>query len=77
MTRNVQRVPKDVLGIITRMIDFIKFIRMCCRAYSKATDNGTWYIAALLHGVPYCTVFVGRGREAWRVSNLAIVVKED
>jgi hypothetical protein len=77
MTRKEQLARKGVLDIIITMIDFVKFIRMCCRAYRLATENGAWYVARLRHGVPNCAVFVGRGREAWRISHKAIEDKEN
>jgi hypothetical protein len=56
------------------MIPLWKFLWLCVRAYRLAESRGTGvaYVAQTHAGVPECTVFVGFGREAWRLSVRAV-----
>ena len=56
------------------MISRWKFLFLCFRAYRLAESRGTGlaYVAQTRQGVPECTVFVGFGRESWRVSVRAV-----
>jgi hypothetical protein len=42
------------------------------RAYKIAEKSGTSYVVLCSHGVPQVAVFVGLGRDAWRVSQRAV-----
>ena len=51
----------------------LRFLQLAYRAYLGAQKHGTYYCALTTrHGVPKICVFVGVGREAWRVSQRAI-----
>lgn len=51
----------------------IEFLVLAWRTYRKAEKTGRpQYAAVTNHGVPQIVVFVGVGREAWRVTHLAI-----
>jgi hypothetical protein len=55
------------------MIDFFQFVTCAIRAYRNARRSGRCaYVGLELHGVPNACVLVGIGREAWRVSEVAI-----
>lgn len=55
------------------MIEFIQFVHCAARAYMNARRSGRCsYVGVTLHGVPNACVLVGIGREAWRVSEVAI-----
>lgn len=56
------------------MINLLLFLRTAIRAYRGALKGTGSHYAAITHaGVPQVAVFVGIGREAWRVSQRAIV----
>ena len=52
-----------------------RVIGLAIRAYRMAARNpggGTAYVGEARHGVHQLSVFVGTGREAWRISQRAI-----
>lgn len=53
-------------------MQLIEFMVAAYRAYQGAKAHGSAYTAVVSHGVPKVCVFVGIGREAWRVSQRAI-----
>lgn len=56
-------------GMIERAFDFVCFLAIALRAYRGArSGNGSHYAAQTRGGVPRIAVFVGVGREAWRIS---------
>lgn len=56
------------------MIELLRFLRLALIAYRacKTDGGGTYYAAVVRRGVPEVAVFVGVGREAWRISQRAI-----
>lgn len=56
------------------MTEFIRFLRIALIAYRacKTEGGGTHYAAVIRRGVPEVAIFVGVGREAWRISQRAI-----
>lgn len=56
------------------MIEAVQFLWLAWGAYRQARrqPNVTIYSAITRHGVPHVCIFVGVGREAWRVSQRAI-----
>jgi len=49
------------------------FLRMALFAYRRTErDGGITYFGHMSNGVCDCAIFVAVGREAWRVSELAI-----
>lgn len=56
------------------MIELLRFLRVALKAYvaCKVDGGGTYYGAVVRHGVPEVAIFVGVGREAWRISQRAI-----
>lgn len=55
------------------MIDGLRFLYIAWRAYRGALNGcGSHYCAMTNRGVPEIAVFVGVGREAWRVSVRAV-----
>jgi hypothetical protein len=51
----------------------LRFVFLAWRAYWRAKETGrVTYSAITRRGVPYCCIFIGVGREAWRVSQRAI-----
>lgn len=55
------------------MIDFFQFVYCCALAYRNARRSGRCeYVGLSFRGVPNACVLVGIGREAWRVSEVAI-----
>jgi hypothetical protein len=62
-------------------MDLFRFLLLAVRAYKLAgeLEHGTQYAAITLRGVPKVAIFVGVGRNAWRISQRAteeFVVKE-
>lgn len=53
------------------MIQFVQFLYVCIKAY-RVSNGRIGYVAVTTHGVPQVTVLVAMGREAWRLSHLAI-----
>lgn len=51
---------------------FLRFLSVAIRAYRRAQRCDTAYAAYTVAGVPQIAVYVGLGREAWRVSHIAI-----
>lgn len=59
------------------MIEFLQFMFQCARAYqqNRGTIPGRGqvsYFAVSRHQVPQLTVLIGRGRDAWVISALAL-----
>lgn len=55
------------------MIESIRFVVLAWRAYQQARRMGRpQYSALTTHGIPQVCIFVGVGREAWRISQWAI-----
>lgn len=52
------------------MIDFIIYLWGCASCYRN--KKGVSYFALLNHNVPETTVLIGRGRDAWVVTQLAL-----
>lgn len=52
---------------------FFQFLCLAVKAYRAATHNGTSYGGITERGMPVTVVFIGRGREAWRISQSAIL----
>jgi hypothetical protein len=55
--------------------DFLQFVWLCCRCYRQAKSDGGNYFAITRFGVPQVACFVATGRNAWRVSKLAVETK--
>lgn len=53
-------------------MNLCRFLWIALRAYRVAKINGSHYVALTAHGVPQVAVFVGVGREAWRISQRAV-----
>jgi hypothetical protein len=54
-------------------VRMIRFLWLAHHAYLQAQKHGgTWYCAVTSHGVPTICIFVGIGRDAWRISQHAI-----
>ena len=54
-------------------MEFIQFAVCAIRAYRNARGSGRCaYVGMDFHGVPNAGILVGLGREAWRVSEVAI-----
>jgi hypothetical protein len=50
-----------------------QFLRCAWRAWCNASEHGTGYAAIVSDlGIPTVCVLVGKDREAWRISTLAI-----
>ena len=45
------------------------------RAYLKLGDHGASYSALMRMGVPHTTILLGKGRDAWRISQFAVDVE--
>lgn len=61
--------------MIDEAIDFVLFVRVVWRAWRKVQNNPKAqcsYVCVTRHGVPCLAVFVGVGREAWRVAQRAV-----
>lgn len=54
-------------------MELIQFVWLCCRTYRAAKKHGIAYAALMYQGVPVVCCFVGIGRDAWRVSQTAII----
>jgi hypothetical protein len=54
------------------MVEAIRFLLLAWRAYRIAKEHGTAYSAVLYRDVPRVAIFVGVGRESWRISQRAI-----
>lgn len=55
------------------MTEALRFMFLAWRAYWRAKDtNRVTYSAITRHGVPQCCIFIGVGRNAWKVSQRAI-----
>lgn len=55
-----------------RLFDTLEFGWMMMRAYWGMRGSGTRYFMRQRNGVPDWAVFIGRGREAWRISLRAV-----
>jgi hypothetical protein len=56
-----------------RGLAFLRFFWLCRSAWVLARRRGgVAYVAQTRHGVPECAIFVGVGRDAWRVSVRAV-----
>jgi hypothetical protein len=54
-------------------MNLLRFLRITVHAYFQAKKHGAWYCAASnFAGVPQVCIFVGVGRDAWRISQRAI-----
>lgn len=60
-----------MLDSIQSVIDALQFVRLALRAYRAAGANGLRYAAIECRGVPRLTLFIGTGRQAWKISNFA------
>jgi hypothetical protein len=49
-----------------------QFLCLAYQTYCTARAKGVGYGALLRHGVPQVCIYVGYGREAWRVSQIAV-----
>lgn len=47
---------------------FLQFLCLAVKAYRVAAHNGASYGAITERGMPVTVVFIGRGHEAWRIS---------
>lgn len=54
------------------MTELCRFLWLALVAYRAAKPSGTHYAAMTRHGVPQICIFVGVGREAWRISQRAV-----
>ena len=55
------------------MMNGAQFLILAWRAYRRAVTNGKpQYVAVITHNVPQVAMFVAVGREAWKISNLAV-----
>ena len=54
------------------MRETLKFLWLAYRGYKTAKKHGSSYSAIANHGVPHICIFVGIGREAWRISQRAL-----
>jgi hypothetical protein len=52
--------------------NWLKFLFSAMRAYRLAKRSGTAYVGVTRNGVPHICIFVGVGREAWRITQRAI-----
>jgi hypothetical protein len=59
-----------MLKRIEEFLKMVTFLSLAARAYRLANTpgRGSAYVGLLRHEVPVMAVFVGLGREAWRVS---------
>lgn len=51
--------------------DFLVFVGLACRAWRSLGEHGCAYAGRSRFGVTDITLFIGRGREAWRVTVVA------
>ena len=57
-------------------MNFLRFVAVCWKAWKKINKgHQTIYVAVVKRGVPNVALFVGVGREAWRVTQFAIEAK--
>lgn len=60
------------------MIEFIRYMHACALAYYRPHEGqaiepaGVTYFALTSHSVPKFTCLIGRGRDAWIVTQLAL-----
>lgn len=55
------------------MMDFLLYMFACARAYRETPEaNVVTYFGVCKFQVPVLTVLIGRGREAWVVTQLAL-----
>jgi hypothetical protein len=54
---------------------FLRFLRIAIEAYWTAGECGVCYKGLTANGVPLLVCFVATGREAWRVTDIALTVK--
>lgn len=55
------------------MTNMIRFIWLAWQAYKGARRcKNLYYVSLIRNGVPTMSIFVGLGREAWRISKRAI-----
>lgn len=56
-----------------RLLNFIRFMIRAAASYRRAGVTGqvNYYAVLSPYGVPVATCLVARGRESWRLSNLA------
>lgn len=66
------------MKMISDLQMMFRFMALAYSTYRKATaGKGSVVYAALgVDGCPCCTILVGTGREAWRLSVVAIEAKE-
>ena len=57
----------NLFGIPGLVGNYLAFI-----AYQAAKATGSHYAALTLHGVPHVAIFVGLGRETWRILQEAV-----
>ena len=57
---------------MTSLINAIMIGWQVGRAFLRCPANEVLYFTASCYGVPKISVLLGRGREAWRVSDFAI-----
>jgi hypothetical protein len=58
------------------MLEGLQFAWIAWRAWRQAKARGLHYRAVTIDGVPQLAVLVATGREAWRVTNLAVTATE-
>lgn len=54
--------------------EFLQFMKQAAATYRRAGQSQTvgYYATVSRYGVPVATCLIAHGREAWRVSNLAL-----
>jgi hypothetical protein len=50
----------------------LRFLWLAYKGYVAAKEHGSSYSAVTVHGIPQVCLFIGIGREAWRISQRAI-----
>jgi hypothetical protein len=54
------------------IMEFIRFLIVATHAYRIAKKEGAHYAAFESNGVPVVACYVGIGRDAWRISQVAV-----
>jgi hypothetical protein len=57
---------------LDRVWNFFLFAKGAITAYRMAKNHGSAYLGITRYGIPQMCIFVGRGREAWRISRKAV-----
>lgn len=58
---------------MTKFSKLIVFVWLALRAYRKACKSGNpQYVALAKHGIQEMAMYVAVGREAWRISEIAV-----